>query len=63
MEKHQTEPTVAAPDPTFDAANVISLFSDVYDDVAVDTWRTDWSAGGLEDITIAGNATEKIYGS
>jgi len=35
-----TAPEVAAPDPTRDAANVISLFSDVYEDVPVDTLRT-----------------------
>ncbi|MBK9460774.1 MAG: T9SS type A sorting domain-containing protein [Sphingobacteriales bacterium] len=54
-----TEPTVAAPTPTQDAANVISLFSDAYTNVPVDTWRTDWSSATLEDVTIAGNATKK----
>ena len=54
-----TEPTVAAPTPTEDAANVISLFSDTYTDVSVDTWRTDWSAATLEDVSVAGNATKK----
>ena len=54
-----TEPTVAAPTPTQDAANVISLFSHVYTNVPVDTWRTDWSSATLEDVTIAGNATKK----
>jgi hypothetical protein len=54
-----TEPAQAAPDPTEDAGDVISLFSDVYTDVTVDTWRTDWSAGTLEEVTIAGNAAKK----
>ncbi len=54
-----TEPTVAAPTPTQDAVNVISLFSDAYANVPVDTWRTDWSSATLEDVTIAGNATKK----
>ncbi|MEL6358525.1 MAG: hypothetical protein AAFQ01_01130, partial [Bacteroidota bacterium] len=54
-----TEPTMAAPAPTLPEANVISLFSDVYTDVPVDTWRTDWSAATFEDITVAGNATKK----
>ncbi len=54
-----TEPTVAAPTPTQNAANVISLFSDAYTNVPVDTWRTDWSSAVFEDITIAGNATKK----
>ena len=54
-----TEPTEAAPTPMEEEANVVSLFSDAYTDVAVDTWRTDWSAAGLEDIEVAGNATKK----
>lgn len=53
------EPVDAAPTPTEDEANVISLFSDAYTDVTVNTWRTDWSAGILEDIEIQGNATKK----
>jgi uncharacterized protein YciU (UPF0263 family) len=53
------EPTAAAPTPTRNAANVISLFSDAYTDVPVDTWRTDWSVAVLEDIQIQGNPTKK----
>lgn len=53
------EPTVAAPTPTQNPDNVISMFSDAYTDVAVDTWKTDWSAAALEDITVAGNPTKK----
>jgi hypothetical protein len=53
------EPTVAAPTPTIDAANVISLFSDAYTDVTVDTWRTGWSQANYEEVTIAGNPTIK----
>ncbi|TVR78000.1 MAG: T9SS C-terminal target domain-containing protein [Saprospirales bacterium] len=53
------EPLSPAPDPTEDSENVISLFSDVYDDVEVDTWRTIWSVAQLEDIEIQGNATKK----
>lgn len=52
-------PLTAAPTPTIDEANVISLFSDSYTNVPVDTWRTDWSVANLEDITIDGNATKK----
>jgi len=55
-----TEPMVAAPDPDEDPANVISMFSDVYTDVPVDTWLTGWSAAMLEDIEIEGNPT-KLY--
>lgn len=54
-----TEPTVAAPDPTLPDANVISMFSDVYTDVPVDTWNTSWSAAIFEDVMIDGNATKK----
>lgn len=56
-----TTPTVAAPDPTLPAANVISLFSNVYTDVPVDTWRTPWSAAAtvFSDVQIAGNDTKK----
>ena len=54
-----TEPATPAPAPTEDAADVISLFSDAYTGVQVDSWRTDWSAGVLEDVTIEGNAAKK----
>jgi hypothetical protein len=54
-----TEPTAAAPTPTQDAANVVSLFSEAYTSVPVDTWRTDWSAAALEDVSVMGNATKK----
>ena len=52
-------PVVAAPTPTQDPANVISMFSDAYTDVAVDTWLTSWSQGVLEDVLIDGNPTKK----
>lgn len=42
------DPTDAPPAPTQDEANVISLFSDAYTDVTVDTWRTSWSAQPLK---------------
>ena len=54
-----TEPTTAAPDPTVDAGSVISMFSNVYTDVTVDTWRTDWSDATFEDVQVAGNDTKK----
>jgi hypothetical protein len=52
-------PTVAAPTPTNPIPNVISLFSGAYTNRPIDTWLTPWSAGTLEDVTIAGNATKK----
>lgn len=50
-------PTVAPARPTLPAGDVISMYSDAYDDVPVDTWRTDWggSTTRLEDFTVAGN--------
>ncbi len=54
-----TNPTAAAPTPTRATANVISLFSDAYTNVTVDTWRTEWSQATLEDISINGNAVKK----
>jgi hypothetical protein len=54
-----TAPTVAAPTPAVNSANVISMFSNAYTNVPVDTWRTDWSQATLTDTTIAGNATKK----
>jgi len=53
------EPTVAASAPTAMEADVISMFSDAYTDVTVDTWRTDWSQATLEDVDVAGDATKK----
>ncbi|WP_026705375.1 T9SS type A sorting domain-containing protein [Flavobacterium soli] len=54
-----SDPTVAAPTPTMDAANVISMFSNAYTNVTVDTWKTDWSDATLEDVQVAGNDTKK----
>ena len=49
----------AAPVPTLAASRVISMFSDSYTNVTVDTWRTSWSSAVLTDVTISGNATKK----
>lgn len=54
-----TEPLTAAPTPTIPAANVISMFSNAYTNVTVDTWQTSWSAGVVADVQIAGNDTKK----
>ncbi|TVR62381.1 MAG: glycoside hydrolase family 16 protein, partial [Gemmatimonadales bacterium] len=55
-------PAEAAPTPTVDAADVISLFSNAYENVPVDTWRTEWTdpAVELEDIQI-GDSDVKRY--
>jgi hypothetical protein len=52
-------PTTAAPSPTQNAANVISMFSNAYNNVGVDTWRTDWSVAALEDVQVQGNDVKK----
>lgn len=54
--------TTAAPTPTLPAANVISMFSGAYTDVAVNTWRTSWSQATLEEVAISGNPTKKYSG-
>ena len=36
----------------------ISIFSDVADDVVVDTWRTDWSAANYEEVTYEGKLSK-----
>jgi hypothetical protein len=53
------EPTVAAPTPTKKAADVISLFSNAYTNVTVDTWRTGWSAATLTDVKIGTDDVKK----
>ncbi len=55
-------PTEPAPVPTHEAANVISLFSDGYEDVTVDTWSAQWDNAHVEDVEIDGNATKKYAG-
>lgn len=54
-----SEPTSGAPDPTAEQKDVISLFSNVYTDVTVDTWRTSWSQATLEDVKVDGNDVKK----
>ena len=55
-----TAPTTAATaPPTRSEADVVSLFSESYTDVSIDTWRTEWSQADFEDVTIAGNAVKK----
>jgi hypothetical protein len=58
----QNTPTSAASSPTKSAANVISLFSNSYTNVSVDTWRTPWSAATLTDTSIVGNNVKKYSG-
>ncbi len=54
-----TGPPDPAPTPQDAAANVISLFSDAYDDAAVDTWSAEWDQADVEDVAIGGNGAKK----
>ncbi|MBW6513197.1 MAG: T9SS type A sorting domain-containing protein [Candidatus Syntrophosphaera sp.] len=53
-------PAEAAPDPIHDPAYVISLFSNAYTNVPVDTWSAPWDMADVADIQIDGNDT-KLY--
>ena len=55
-----TEPVVAAPTPTADAADVISLFSNAYTNVTVDTWSAVWDVADVADVQVAGDDV-KLY--
>jgi hypothetical protein len=52
-------PTTAAPTPTYPSADAISLFSNAYTNVTVDTWSAGWDQADVTDQTIAGNDTKK----
>ena len=54
-----TQPPHAAPTPGVPATDVISLFSDAYEDVAVDTWSAEWDQADLEDVQVAGDNVKK----
>ena len=55
----EEEPMTAAPTPVRDPNRVISLYSNAFDDVTVDTWLAGFSVANLEDILIEGNDTKK----
>lgn len=52
-------PLTAAPVPTKAQANVISLYSNSYQNKTVDTWSAVWDQADISDTTIAGNSTKK----
>jgi hypothetical protein len=55
-----TAPMTAAPTPTRPAANVISMFSGAYTDLAGTNWNPGWGQATIQtDVTIAGNPTKK----
>ena len=52
-------PADPAPTPAHAASDVISLFSDVYDDETVDQWNPSWGAPSeMDDYAVAGNAVK-----
>lgn len=56
-------PTTAAPTPPARAAaDVISLFSDAYTDIAIDTFDTSWCPATTTSVMVAGNATQEVTG-
>ncbi|MGB4959814.1 MAG: hypothetical protein WBO36_10095, partial [Saprospiraceae bacterium] len=58
-----TMPTVAAPTPTIPAADVISIFSNAYTNVAGTDFNPNWGqATTVSQISVAGNTTLKYAG-
>jgi hypothetical protein len=58
-----TEPATAAPTPTYDAANVISIFSDAYSNVDGTNLNPFWQQTTVtSEVTIAGNNTLRMLG-
>ncbi len=55
----ETPPADTPPVPMVPAGDVISLFSDAYDDVTVDTWSAEWDQADVEDVVLAGNPVKK----
>ena len=58
----RASPTGGPPTPAHAAGSVISLFSDAYDDVTVDTWSAEWDQAEVEDVVIGGDAAKKYTG-
>ena len=56
------EPQTAAPTPTQAPGSVISMFSNAYTNVMVDTWSAVWDQATVADVVIAGNDTKKYTG-
>jgi hypothetical protein len=52
-------PAEAAPAPTLPEADVISLFSDAYTNVTVDTWSAEWDDADVADVQVEGDAVKK----
>ncbi len=56
-------PTAPAPAPAHPSGDVISLFSDVYDDEIIDEWNPNWGAPTeMADYDVQGDATKMFTG-
>lgn len=58
--KPSANPLVAAPTPTITADKVISIFSNSYTNISVDTWAASWSNATYSDTSVAGDNV-KLY--
>jgi len=57
-----TEPEGPAPLPTRDASRVLSLFSDAYADLQVDSWSAAWDQAEVEERQLAGEPVKRYSG-
>lgn len=48
-------PEVPAPTPAVDPANVVSIFSNSYTDITVDTWSAVWDMADVTDLKVDGD--------
>ncbi len=55
----QATPASPAPTPTEPPDSVVSLFSDAYTNVTVDTWSAVWDMADVEDYLIGSDVTKK----
>ena len=55
-------PATAAPAPVLNSGNVISLFSNAYPNVTVDTWSASWDQADVADVKVAGDDVKKYTG-
>lgn len=55
-ETGSNSPTEGPAAPSVEATEVISLFSDSYEDVQIDSWKTDWSnVGSYQELDLSNN--------
>ena len=54
-----TEPEAPAPTPSYAAGDVVSLFSNEYTNVTVDTWSADWDGADITNVQIGGDDVKR----